>query len=554
LTKGVQRLSIPPFLSMPYLSTKRMALFLRLVTLLAVMLSLGMSRIALAGHAQGGDLTYASLGNNIYRISCIFYRDCSDLAAPPAFAFTARNAPNSSCNSNPIISATLFDQDAPVYGNHYCATLTGICASHGPANYEAHRYAANVALPPGQWLLSVEESSRTNSANIVTGQTLHLQAMLDNRSGLQNNSPVFSTLAAVFLPVGQTSIINHNAFDVDGDSLVYSLDRPLNACGTYDNYTTYPIANCTQVLSFTPPCILNCPLPFYYSATLPLAVTNDTIGTCPNKTAVPNFHFDPANGSMLVRPALYDATGSAPGRNKYVIVVKVSEYRRLNGVYALIGSVRRDLLLIVYDCGTNLNPRISPTATVQTSTSVRTQPLAQTIAVQAGEPITVTLAASDANTGQSVAYHTSYNALPGVQVQPLSGGQARVTFTPPLTLRDGLYRVAVTVEDDACPIKGSETRMLTFRVSGSPLANKNAVAHIDAYPNPFTDQVQLQLTKAGVQTLAIYDNLGRVVDQVHSQADGKVQWQPRPELPAGLYLARAADGQQTVRLLRTNSR
>jgi hypothetical protein len=164
----------------------------------------------------------------------------------------------------------------------------------------------------------------------------------------------------------------------------------------------------------------------------------------------------------------------------------------------------------------------------------------------------VDLAATDANSGQTLNYTLDYNAVPGVTLQATSVGGTRLTFTPAASLPDGIYRVSVSVADDACPIRGVETRSLAFRVYRTPTATKaNATLAVAAYPNPFTEQVQFQLAKAGVQYLSICDQLGREVARVQSQANGQVQWQPGADLPAGLYLARTLDGSQTVRLLRS---
>jgi hypothetical protein len=538
---------------------------LRFLSLALIGLCMGLARPAQATHAQGGDLTYTSLGNNQYRVVVHHFRDCSGIPAPTSLQLTCK--PNGCTSTVGQVTATMVRQGATVFGNQYCATLTGICTATGPANYEANTFVATVTLPPAaEWVLSTQECCRPSTANLVSQSDFRFEAVLRNQvmaggavHTITNNSPVSSSLPVFFIPWRQTSILSNSAFDADGDSLVYSLDRPLESCGVFNQYAPYSGPTCQPaVLSVTPPCVLSCPpsSPSTYSATLPIAVTNDTVGVCPNLTVSPRFNFDANSGALRVEPANFDATSpSSAGRNKYVVVVKITEYRRVAGTYVVVGTARRDLFLTVYDCGTNLPPTFLRTAAMQVGTSTVTQPLNQVIPIRSGEPAVLTLTATDRNAGQLVNMALDYNTVPGASLQLLGSGSARLTFTPPLTMRDGLYRVAVTAEDNACPLKGNETQTIAFRVFGSPLGSKGAQATaIAAYPNPFTDQVQFQLPKAGVQTLTIYDNLGRVVDQVSSQADGKVQWQPRAELPAGLYLARSADGQQSIRLLRASTR
>jgi hypothetical protein len=539
--------------------------FLRFSSILLLGAGLLASRPAQATHAQGGDLTYTSLGNNQYRVVVHHFRDCSGIPSPTSLQLTCKSAGCNSPTGPGVVTATMNRQGATLYGNQYCATLTGICTANGPANYETNTFVATVTLPPAaEWVLSTEECCRPSTANLVGQGNFRFEAVLHNQISvggtaqtIVNTSPVSSNLPVFFIPWKQTSLLSNSAFDADGDSLVYSLDRPLDGCGVYTPYAPYPGSLCTPaVLSITPPCVLSCPTttPTTYSATLPVAVTNDTLGLCPNKTTAPRFDFDANSGALRVEPAYFDSvSASAMGKNKYVVVVKITEYRKISGSYVVVGTARRDLFLTVYDCGHNFPPTFLRTAAMQVGTSVINQPLNTVIPIRAGEPATLTLNATDRNANQTVTMSLDYNTVPGARLVLTGSGAARLTFTPPLALPDGLYRVAVTAEDNACPLKGNETQTIAFRVYSSPLATRPAAGTaILAYPTPFTNEVQFTMSQPGVQQLTICDQLGRVVGHASSKADGSVRWQPGTEVPAGLYLARAANGTQTVRLLRAN--
>ncbi|MFD2721349.1 T9SS type A sorting domain-containing protein [Hymenobacter monticola] len=519
------------------------------------LLGLFFAKPAAASHLQGGDLTYVSLGSNRYLVTLHLYRDCSGIT-PSQFTLSCKS---SGCNGPATVTAPLVQVGQPVAARQYCATLTGLC-NGTVTNTEAYTYTATVTLPPAaQWILSTEQNARPATANIVAGD-LYLEATLNNllpqagTTGLPivNNSPIASVQPAFFVPVHQLTSLSNNAFDVDGDSLVYSLESPLQACSTPATYNPYPTSS-ISVISTNPTCIYQ-PLPISaYSPTMPIIVDVDTLGACPVKTAAnPRFFFDARTGNITMQPGRYLSTTSANGDNKYAAAIKISEYRRLNGRYVLVGTMRRELYFMVYDCGTNLMPVVGPQVTVQAGTRSTVQALGQAIPVVAGESVSVLINATDRNAGQALALTLDYNAVPGATLQNLGNGQARLTFTPALGTVPGTYRVAVTAEDNACPIKGMDTKMVTFSVAASsPLAARAKTAlTIDAYPNPFTDAVQFQLGTPGVQTLTISDNLGRAVATVRSQADGSVRWQPAASLPAGLYLARTADGSQRVRLLR----
>lgn len=540
-----------------------MRVLLRFFTLSLLALCLGFGYRAQASHIQGGDLTYASLGNNQYRVVLKLYRDCSGTALPTSMSLLIKNGCNGTTQGTYPMDPV---PNTLTVGTQYCATANGICATNGPDNFESNTYATGtITITPGQWLLSTEICCRPSTANLVGQATFRYEATLNNQvmtgstmQSIVNSSPVSPSNPAFFIPWKQTSLLSNTAFDADGDSLAYSLDQPISACGNvYVPYKSYPTFSPFQL---GPNCYLTpgSTLPSVFSATNPIVVGGDTSGTCPMRTLVsgPNgFAFDATTGTLLVMPGRYLANSpSANGENKYVVVVKITEYRKINGNYVVVGITRRDLFLTVYDCGANQMPTLTRTVSVQVGTTQVQQPLGNAIPVLAGEPISVHLAATDPNAGQTLTLSLMHNNVPGVTLQNPGSGVARLNFTPPLSLPNGLYRVPVTVEDNACPLKGNETQLVTFRVHRTLATRAVTTTTIAAYPTPFTSEVQFTLNKPGVQQLSVYDQLGRLVTQLRSQADGSVRWQPGTEVPAGLYFARSADGGQLIRLLRSDAK
>jgi hypothetical protein len=542
---------------------------LRIVVLLLFGLSLGFAPQAQASHAQGGSLTYTSLGGNSYRIRLDLLRDCSGVAAPTSFTMVCQTA----CGSSGT-TALLNQVGSPIVGTPYnsvvqplaiCPLLAG-SPNGTPTNFATYRYEGTITLAPNQWILSVEESARVTVANIASVGNMRLEATLDNR-GRVNNSVQFSDVPTFVIPVNQPNVMHIGAFDADGDSLSYSLERPLNGCNFYEFYTPYPSVYC--IVTLDPRCprrIIGCASsPGNYSQLLPIAVANDTVfengltvrPPCPTAivtvTKQPRFSFDPATGTFSFTPNRYVPTPAANGDNKYVVSVKVTEWRRESGTTVAVGTTRRELIWIVYDGASNTLPCVSPTVTVQYGTQITSHPLAGSIAARAGEPISVTLAASNPGSASPLVFTLEQNTVPGAIIQAgATAGTGRLTFTPPLNLPHGVYRVSVSVTDDAGPVRNLITVPVTFYVYPTVLTTRHmASPAIAAYPTPFTSQVQFQLPTAGVQQLTVCDQLGRVVDRLTSQADGKVQWSPAAHVPAGLYSARSADGKLSVRLLRS---
>lgn len=533
---------------------------------LALLSLLGLSRTeALASHAQGGDLRYEYIGNqfsparpNLYKVTCRLFRDCSGIPAPTSMTINCRvGTPATSCTSTDSrnFTATLPLSGPPIYGNQYCATTTGLCTTTGPDNNEENTYTANITLPAAMWTLSVEENARPSLANLsnASGSTLRFEATLNNTGGLLNNSPSFGTMPAVFVPWQQAMALNAGAYDADGDSLAFSLVTPLTGCGQPNTYNQVPAlgtfdlgSGCYALMSPNMPLSPTYPLP-----------SAQVSGNCPGRTATPYFHFDPASGTMLFTPVAYTPnSATAPsslGLNKYALSVKVDEFRRINGSYQNIGSTRREIFLNVYDCGQNQLPRIGSTMQVYGMGQVG---LTTPIPVQAGAGTSVLLTATDGNVGQRMLFTANSLGVPGVYTQQTNANTLLVEFTPPATLAPGTYYVTVKVEDDNCPVKGMEVRTIAFRVTSPTLSTRNQAKQLisSAYPNPFTDEVRFTLARpAAAAAVEVVDQLGRVVERLPVAAgtspEVTLTWHPNAALPAGVYLARFPQGQQTVRLL-----
>ncbi|RAK69472.1 hypothetical protein [Hymenobacter edaphi] len=537
------------------------------LTLLSL-LGLG-SYEARASHAQGGDLRYEYIGNqynpvrpNLYKVTCRFFRDCSGIDAPTSLTLNARvGTPVTSCNSNDSrnTSATLTRQGLPVYGNQYCATTTGVCSASGPDNYEENLYVGTVTLATAPtWTMSVVENARPTLANIGGNTNIVFEAVFNNQiqaggqvTTITNSSPNFGALPAAFVGWQQAISLNLGAFDADGDSLAYSLVSPLTDCNTPSVYPAAPIGGnysigtgCTAAMPAT-----------MLSATYPLPSAQLT-GACPVRTATPYFLLDAANGTLRFTPIAYTAgSASSQGLNKYALSVKVDEYRRLNGAFQHIGSTRREIFVNVYDCGQNQMPRFASTMQVYGMTGAVA--LATPIPVRAGAATSLVLTATDANAGQRVLFTANHMSVPGVSITQTGATTLAVEFSPPATLPTGTYYVTVRADDDNCPVRGFEMQTLAFRVTNTTLSSHGPAKQVvsSAFPNPFAEQVSFSLARptAAASAVEVVDQLGRVVERLPVPAgagpEASLTWRPAPGLPAGVYLARFPQGQQTVRLM-----
>ncbi|WP_139925857.1 hypothetical protein [Hymenobacter sp. DG01] len=289
-----------------------------------------------------------------------------------------------------------------------------------------------------------------------------------------------------------------STFDADGDSLVYRMINPQGATS---------MAPCPQAIPVTPS---------------------------------PHFIIHPATGELATQPFTLI-------QGYYIMAARVEEYRRVSGQWIKVGSVMRDMMYRVL-ASSNRNPVFTTLTVGSTSHS-----LDQTIRVNPGQKLELKLEAVDQDAGSVLRFSSeATTSLPGVSLQTLPDNQARLTWEVPATLPLGRYRIPVAVTDNGYPLNGTEVRTITVFVTSQILAAtpSRLPMQVAAYPMPFREQVRFQLSQPGSQIVQVVDGLGRAVAQLTSRPDGSVLWQPGPTLAPGLYLARTADGQQQVRLLR----
>ncbi|MBD2724636.1 T9SS type A sorting domain-containing protein, partial [Hymenobacter armeniacus] len=289
----------------------------------------------------------------------------------------------------------------------------------------------------------------------------------------------------------QNTTITYSATEPDGDSVVYSLAAPLRACGTPVTYNPFPTLNpvVDPIPGTNPLCYFSSPgVPGgTYSPTNPIQLGMDTVGTCPMKTGVVRtLTFNQQARTLSFVPGVFNAA-AAPnsGDNKYQIAVLITEYRRINGVRRVIGTVRREANLIVIDCNTNRTPApIAPnpvtpnsnTTTVNTADTTR-------IDVRTCNYSRVELSFTDpdnlrtpsANQRLTVTLPANINTDPNlldsgdVGTFSLTGNntinpRGVFFFQPAPTAAGRTVRLNIRVEDNACPIKGVQNRVVVIRI------------------------------------------------------------------------------------------
>lgn len=267
-----------------------------------------------ASHLAGMDLTYTCIGGHDYLVTLAFYRDCQGIPAPSSVNITFN------CSSNSAFNFTA-TQVPPISGTGQevtpgCSAMPTKCSGGSYYGLQEYVFQVQVTLPPCNfWTMSYSLCCR-NPSNTIQNSTSasgYIQATLNNVGAPCNNSPYFTNKPVTVMCSQQTSCYNHGAIDPDGDSLAFSLVTPFN-----NGPTSY--------VTWVPP----------YSATQPLPSN-------------PPVTIDPVTGDICMTPTMNIVSPMA---------VKVEEWREINGVMTMIGSIYRDLQVNVETCNNQL-PQLS---------------------------------------------------------------------------------------------------------------------------------------------------------------------------------------------------
>jgi gliding motility-associated-like protein len=464
----------------------KMKNFFRLTSRLVATVLLGlMAQSSFASHFQGGDLTYQCVAPGVYVVNTKIYRDCTGATAPTSITLNI-NSPG--CNAGRTF--TVQRTGNPTIGNPYCASIPKTCSTVR-ANYEEVVFSTTITFTAAEltcptWLFSTNNSARPEIENLVNPQgNIYAEAMVNLTAGINNNSPEFNPLNVPipFVCVGQDTRYSLNAAEADGDSLSYELAAPLSAAGV--PYTYAPISNGGQQGPFlvnpnppapycntcTPPrpqlgYFVGTPITTF-SPTYPLPSFNGNWNQIDPATGIPRatvpltpyFELDSLNGQLRFRPAVHSNTPPVQGDNKYAVVVKITEWRKIGGVVVKVGHIRRDILFIVEDCGTNTLPNSNANPAPPKFNAEFKNDTVFNVQTCNTTPINLNFIDPDTADELTVTFDmTAVNAVPNSTFKIAGNGTNHVTaqiyITPDTTLAGNDYYIPVRIEDNACPIKG----------------------------------------------------------------------------------------------------
>lgn len=166
-------------------------------------------------HLMGGELTVAHLGGADYEIRLTAYRDTLGIPFSMTATFDVYNA-----TGTMVLSKTTSQQP-----------LSGTVMAGYPYGVEVYFFVDTITVPgPGEysvrWYNCCRNGAIQNLSNPLA-ENMFLSTTFTNVAGTINSSPVFLAPPVTYLPINQPWQYNSLPFDVNGDSLSWSIDTPL---------------------------------------------------------------------------------------------------------------------------------------------------------------------------------------------------------------------------------------------------------------------------------------------------------------------------------------
>ncbi len=425
----------------------------------------------LGSHLSGEDMTYECLSSCKYRVYHYYYLDCTGAAnyvypnipSSPILGFSG--SPSNCQPSQPIGNWTYIgtEEVTPV-----CPSYTTGCSVPGSPIWGLVGLGFYLDLDLcGSTCSSYTISSQNCCMNYALtsgaqGNGLYSSITIDLTLTPCNSAPKFKNPPSVYLCTGSLESISQSAYDIDGDSLSYSLGPCYVNANQTVNYSTG------------------------YSPTSPLGS-----GWLVS--------IDPVTGELTCTP---NPTG---GYSSGIVCVNVTEWR--NGFQ--IGQISRPFVYTAINCGGPTQPNAYPEDTLQI---IQGGLLINRdkIEVNAGDFLLFDLIFTDPDTTQNLDY--VINPLPpNAFLNPNPNGDSlTLNFYWQTTLADtGNYYLWIQAFDDTCLINNHTNRFIEIVVVDPVL-----VASITHTPCGMANGSINLTTQFGAQPYTYVWNTGALTEDI----------------------------------------
>jgi hypothetical protein len=453
----------------------------------AFLLFLGYTK---ASHIVGSDISYKCTSTpGVFNVTVKLYRDCGGIqlcancptslspsCTIPINITGAANTPGdgmptSSCSGTSFGSTNLavISAISAFDAIQLCGLEKSICSNCGtrtPGSFtpgvEVYTFEGDInlsAIPISCCLVSINYSSCCRNSAITTltspaSKNYYSEAIINRCATPCNASPTFTNDPVIVTCSGQDFYYNLGAIDPDGDSLSYKFGAALGAT--------------------------NSPLPYEspYSPTVPLPYLGAPMQSPPALPPV-GISLDPVSGDIRFMPT---------GQFVAMLIIEVKQWKKIGGIYTLMGITRRDIQFYTKFCPNNNIPVVK---TYNNDGTISSPQSNFNYAVCAGQQLCFMISAQD-NTSTTDTTDISWNA-PALMVNtgatftkcynPATRDSigpkydsVRFCWTPPANLQSNLpYYFVVKANDRACPIPARNTRSFSIFVGGTPNAKINKI-------------------------------------------------------------------------------
>lgn len=370
-----------------------MTLYKLIVFLSFIFLSINQAN---ATHIYATEISYQHIGNNQYVVQLETFQDCHAISPASTLPIDVESA---SCN----ISNTFNLPQIEIIDISYCFQGTSPCVLGGtlPGTYHCIYRDTLTLINCSDWKLSYGScclySSVLNLAS--SGASFYTHATLNNLT--QNNNSARSLGEGhIWAYTGHEQAYYPSVYDLDGDSLVFSLTNPLGLGGVPEAIDAG------------------------YSATAPFGTSNPTT-------------IDPNTGKIVF---------IASTQGGYMLGIQIEEYR--NGV--LIATSNKDINILVFNSGLANNN--IPDFTIS---NVQGGSLQDNIFYVSGSStLTFDLIATDTANPTDALTVTSDIATIGGTITTLGTNPNTASFS--WAGAPSIQEINVEIKDNICPLNGRQ--------------------------------------------------------------------------------------------------
>ncbi len=287
-----------------------------------------------ASHLMGGEITWTCQGNGQFVFHMKLYRDCNGATGPPSAALDVFNNPSLTTIAMNLVSQTDISPQCNAIGPVItCASITPGPGAVEEFIYQSAAITISGVPPAAGWIFAYQNCCRNGAiSNLLNpsavGFTLRAKMYAYNNTNTNpcfDNSPEFLESPKTIICTGYPFTYNHNAVDIEFDSLAYAWDQPL------DSYTNFPPA------SFNAPV-----LPFVAG----FAYNNPLPGPALNAGNIP----------AVLNPYTGEVSYTSFTSGNYVTVIRVEAWRCGHK----IAEIFREIQVVLLPCGNNTPPSVTP--------------------------------------------------------------------------------------------------------------------------------------------------------------------------------------------------